>query len=113
MEYNEEITASLYELFSNSEKMYGDALENYWFYESEICPCCNKNKIDPLAMGNKLALSLNGYMYRDLNTLIAYLLCSRCIVELLRKDKRSKVLYKKIEEALKQAYSEHLKSKSS
>lgn len=113
MEYNEEITAALYELFSNAEKMYGDALENYWFYESEICPCCNKNKIDLLAMGNNFALSLNGYMYRDLNTLIAYLLCSRCIVELFRKDKRSKVLYKEIEKALKQAYSEHLKSKSS
>jgi hypothetical protein len=113
LEDNNEITAALYELFSNAEKMYGDALENYWFYESEICPCCNKNKIDPLAMGHELALSLNGYMYRDLNTLIAYLLCSRCIVELLRKDKRSKVLYKKIEAALKKEYSEHLKSKSS
>jgi hypothetical protein len=101
LEYNEEITAALYELFSNAEKKYGDALENHRFYESDICPCCIKNKIDPLTMGNKLALSLNGYIYRDLNTLIACLLCGNCIVELLRKDKRSK---KNIQETGRKLY---------
>ena len=113
MEDNTDITGAVYELFTNAEKMYGDAIKNYWFYESETCPCCGKIKIDTLNMVEKLALSLSAFMYRDMSTLIAYLLCSHCIAELLRKSKRYKIMYKDLEETLKNAYTEHLKSTSS
>jgi DNA-directed RNA polymerase subunit M/transcription elongation factor TFIIS len=66
LEDNNEITAALYELFSNAEKMYGDALENYWFYESEICPCCNKNKIDPKKIAFLRPDELNPAKYKQI-----------------------------------------------
>lgn len=112
MEHNE-IDQAVIALFKSAEEMYGEAMERFWFYEDEICPCCKKRSIDSIKMGKDLALSLNAFMYRDLNTLIAYFLCSYCVTDLLRADKAQKKKYHTLEENLKSAYHDYLKSEAS
>ena len=112
MEQNN-IDNAIIELFKKADEMYGDAIESFWFYEGESCPCCKKRKIDSLSMGKNLALSLNAFMYRELNTLIGYLLCNRCITDLLGKGDRQKNMYYSLEQNLKNAYHEYLKSQAS
>jgi len=103
----------LVELFAKSKEMYGDAIENFWFYDGDNCPCCNKRKIDAVKMGKDLALSLNAFMYRDMNTLIGYLLCSYCVTDLFGNEVKQKSMYKYLEQNLKDAYHDHLKSSAS
>ena len=103
----------LFELLSKGNEMYGDAVEKIWFYDGELCPSCNKRKIDALIMGEESALSLNAFMYRDLNTLIGYFLCSYCVTNLFGKGDKQKILYDQLEENLKTAYHDHLKSQAS
>ena len=112
MDNEESLVSAIYQLFDQAKSMYGDIIENYWFYESEICPGCG-SEIDTLKFGEEDAVSLNAYMYRDLNTLIAYLLCSNCVTEIFRKSKKSKTIYPKIEENLKNSYLEFVKKSSS
>ena len=52
-------------------------------------------------------------MYRDMNTLIAYLLCSNCASEIFKKRNKSKTIYPEIEESLKSSYLEFVKKSSS
>ena len=112
MEDNPEIVEALYQLFDNAKNQYGDAIENYWFNDSENCPACGKN-IDAMQLGHKSALSLNAFIYRDMNTLIAYLLCGKCAKEIFRKSKQSKSIYKNLEENLKLNYTEFIKHSAS
>lgn len=112
MENNSEIVETLYQLFDNAKNQYGDAIENYWFNDSEVCPACSK-KIDVFKFGEKSALSLNAFIYRDMNTLIAYLLCGRCAKEIIRKGKNAKSIYKDLEENLKLNYTEFIKHSAS
>lgn len=90
--------------FYKAQELYGDDAESFWMYEGEICPCCNKRKIDGINTGKDFLLSLNAYFYKDMNVLIAYLLCSVCIADLMNAGKGQKKLYKKIEGRLKKAY---------
>ena len=101
------------EFFLKAKSIYGNAFETFWFYESDICPCCTKRRIDPLNMGKDLAMSLNAFMYRDLQVLIGYLLCSKCVSNLFGNEKLQKKLYQKIEQNLKQAYHKHLETLAS
>lgn len=101
------------EFFSKTREMYGDAVEKIWFYDGETCPCCNKRKIDALNMGKESALSLNAFMYHDLNTLIGYFLCSRCVTDLLGNTAKQKSMYANLEQNLKDGYHDHLKSSAS
>lgn len=103
----------LFELLGKANEMYGDAVEMIWFYDGDLCPSCNKRKIDAVVMGKKSALSVNGFMYYDMNTLIGYFLCSYCVTNLFAKGDKQKDLYHNLEENLKAAYHEHLKSQSS
>lgn len=112
MEDDIRVVSAVYELFDNAKRMYGDSIENYWFNDSEICPACGK-KIDIFKFGKETAISLNGYMYRDMNALIAYLLCGRCATEIFRKSKKSKSIYKNLEENLQKTYTEFMKSSAS
>lgn len=112
MEENSKIIEAVFQLFDNAKRQYGDTIENYWFNDSKLCPACNK-KIDIFRFGEKSAISLNGFIYRDLNTLIAYFLCSRCAKEIFRKSKQSKIIYPKLEENLKKAYTEFIKGSAS
>jgi hypothetical protein len=92
--------------------MYGDKVETFWFYESETCACCNKRKIDKVNTGTDSALlSLNSFMYHNMNVLILYFLCSRCITDLpvIGKQKQ-KNMYNSIEQNLKYAYHKYLES---
>lgn len=107
------IEAALFELLSRTNEMNGDAVEKIWFYDGELCPSCNKRKIDAVVMGEESALSLNAFMYRDLNTLIGYFLCSYCVTNLFGKGDKQKILYDKLEENLKTAYHEHIKTQAS
>lgn len=107
------IEAALLELLKKSNEMYGDAVEKIWFYEGDICPFCQKRKIDSLKIGQDLTLSLNAFMYHDMSTLIGYFLCSQCITDLLGSTVNQKKLYEKLEQNLIAAYHEHLKSRSS
>ncbi|MEO8233281.1 MAG: hypothetical protein ABI638_13435 [Ignavibacteriota bacterium] len=112
MEDNSEIVEALYQLFDNAKNQYGDAIENYWFNDSEDCPACSK-RIDAFKFGEKSALSLNAFIYRDMNTLIAYLLCGKCAKEIFRKSKQSKSIYKILEDNLKLNYTEFIKHSAS
>lgn len=103
----------LLELLSRSDEIYGEAVEKIWFYEGELCPCCLKRKIDTLVIGKDPAFSLNAFIYRDMKTLIGYFLCSYCVTNLFAKDKEQNDLYKNLEENLKNAYLNHLKSQAS
>jgi len=103
----------LFELLGKANEMYGDAVEKIWFYDGVICPFCNKREIDALKMGKESALSLNAYMYHELNTLIGYFLCSRCITDLLGSTVQQKSNYEKLEQNLKIAYHDHLKLSAS
>lgn len=95
-------------LFLNALDRYGDAIEKFWIYESEVCPCCNTSQIDSLEIEGENKVSVNSYIYRDLNVLIAYFLCSKCITKLLKKGKKAVQEYAEIEETLKKAYCESL-----
>jgi hypothetical protein len=112
MEDNPEIISAVYQLFDNAKNLYGDAIENYWFNDSENCPACGK-VIDIFQFGAQSAVSLNAFIYRDMNTLIAYLLCGKCAKELLRKSKNSKSIYKNLEENLKNSYTKFVKQSAS
>ncbi len=112
MEENSNIIEAVYQLFDNAKKQYGDAIENYWFNDSETCPACTK-KIDTFQFGKKSAISLNAFIYRDMNTLIAYFLCSRCAKEIFKKSKQSKMIYTNLEENLKNAYTGFIKHSAS
>ena len=103
----------LFELLSKGNEMYGDAVEKIWFYDGKICPFCNKREIDALKMGEESALSLNAYMYHQMNTLIGYFLCSRCITDLLGRTVQQKSNYEKLEQNLKNVYHDHLKLSAS
>jgi hypothetical protein len=112
MEKNK-IEAALFELLKNANERYGDEVEHIWFYDGDICPCCNKRNIDALNMGSESALSLNAYMYHELKTLIGYFLCSQCITDLLVSTVQQKSKYEKLEQKLKDVYHDHLKSSAS
>jgi len=112
MNSDSDITQAVMRLFETAQNQFGDSIENFWFHESENCPACNRH-IDTIKMGDKLAISLNAYIYRDLNTLIAYLLCERCAKEILRKSKLSKSIYKDLEENLKNSYTDFIKQSAS
>lgn len=103
----------LFELLSKADEMYGDAVEKIWFYDDDLCPGCRKRKIDAVVMGKDSALSLNAFIYRELNTLIGYFLCSYCVTNIFAKGEKQKDLYHNLEENLKNAYHEHLKSEAS
>jgi ssDNA-binding Zn-finger/Zn-ribbon topoisomerase 1 len=105
-------THAVMQLFEAAQAQYGDAIESHWFYESENCPACNK-QIDTLQLGEKTALSINAYIYRDTNTLIAYILCGRCAKEIIRKSKLSKKIYKDLEQKLKDSYTKFIKQSAS
>jgi hypothetical protein len=100
-------------LFFKALNLYGDAIEKFWIYEDKICPCCKIRKIDPFEREGGPAMSLNSFMFRDMNVLIAYFLCGKCINLLLKKGKKGVKEYNSIEETLKVAYCDSLKSEAS
>jgi hypothetical protein len=103
----------LLELLSRADEIYGEAVEKIWFYDGDLCPSCMKRKIDALVIGKDPALSLNAFIYRDLNTLIGYFLCSHCATDVFAKGEKHKELYHNLEENLKTAYHIYLKSQAS
>jgi hypothetical protein len=102
------VKEALDSLFFNALNSYGDVIEKFWIYESEICPCCNTRKIDTPERKNSQSMSLNSFMYRDMNVLIAYFLCSKCIFTLIKKGQKGIKEYKSIEETSKKAYCDSL-----
>lgn len=99
--------------FYKTKELYGDAVDSFWMYEKEICPCCSKRKIDRFKLGDELLVSLNAYCYRDMRVLIGYLLCGTCITELVHEGKQQKKLYQQLENKLKKEYLNDIKSTSS
>jgi hypothetical protein len=110
---NKNIEDALFELLTHAKENYGDKVEKIWFYDGELCPLCNKHKIDVLVMGKEAALSLNAFMYHDMRTMIGYFLCSSCITDLLGASVQQKNMYNRLEENLKNAYQDHIKSLAS
>lgn len=100
-------------LLSNAQEMYGDAWDNFWMCEEEICPCCKKRKVEAFKSGEEFLVSLNSYIYRDFRVLIGYLLCGQCIADLFKPGARQKIMYSRIEDNLKKAYLDGLKSSAS
>jgi hypothetical protein len=114
MEDDITIIEAMHQLFSHAQEMYGDAVESFWFHESEVCPCCKKNKINNLNSGKDSLMSLNSFIYRDMNVLIIYFLCIPCVTRLpVTKGQKQKDLYDSIEQNLKDAYHKYLESLAS
>lgn len=112
MEPDNQLIAAMYELLDKAREMFGDKVESFWFNDTENCPGCIKRKIQ-LIGGDKdsLLLSLNSFMYHDMNVMIIYLLCGRCLVNLTSSQgKKQKELYKSLEDNLKKAYHDYLSS---
>lgn len=101
------------ELLNKADEIYGEKVDKIWFYDGKICPFCNKREIDALKMGEESALSLNAYMYHEMNTLIGYFFYRRCITDLLGNTVQQKSNYEKLEQNLKNAYRDHLKLSAS
>ncbi len=106
------LIAAMYELLDRAREMFGDKVKSFWFNDTDNCPNCLKQKIQ-LTDGGKdsLQLSLNSFIYHDMNVMIIYLLCGRCLVNLTTsRGKKQKELYKSLEDHLKKAYHDYLSS---
>jgi len=103
----------LSQMFQQAKAQFGDAIQAYWFNDSEACPSCGR-KVDSMKIKGQDALSLNAFIYRERGVLIGYLLCGRCARKLFRDAKRNPnrqtSLHAAIEANLIKAYKRYLRS---
>ena len=113
MNVNESVEAILEQMFLQARSQFGDAIQSYWFYDSDVCPGCGR-EIDTLKIKGRNALSINAFIYRERRVLIGYFLCSRCATEVFRAAKinpwQQTPLHATIEANLIKAYHLHLQS---
>ena len=92
MNVDEFTQQTMAQMFAQARAQFGDAVKSFWFNDSEICPGCGR-KVDYMKLKGKNALSVNGFMYRQREVLIGYVLCSRCAKKIFREAKRNRSLY--------------------
>ncbi|MDO8683921.1 MAG: hypothetical protein Q7N50_10625 [Armatimonadota bacterium] len=99
------------EIISMMKAQFGNAVKAYWFYDADLCPCCQSRPIGEKAFDNKKSLSINAFMYRERGAMIAYLLCGQCAEEIIAQSpKEPTSKHKTIEENLVSAYLKYLNS---
>jgi len=92
-----------------NRERYHWSFRTYWLYEGEWCPCCGRRKVEMWATGRQSPLSLNTFLYNEMDVLIGYLLCSVCAMDLLETSKkRQTLMHQQIERCLRAAYHQHL-----
>ncbi len=113
MDVNEQIDATLTQLFIQAHSQFGDAIKGFWFDDSEACPGCGR-EIDLMKYKGKEAMSLNAFIYRKRGMLIGYFLCGRCANQIFRDAERNPMQQTSrhtiIEKNLIKAYQKYLNS---
>lgn len=90
---------------------FGKAVKSIWVYDGELCPCCRMWEIDFVDHNGEKALSINAYMYRERDVLIAYLLCGRCAGRVIAESLDGPTeMHAAIERNLADAYNRYLNS---
>ena len=101
-------------LFTQAQAQFGDAVQSFWFYDSDLCPGCLARPIDAMKIKGKDALSLNAFIYRPRGILIGYFLCQRCATYIFDEAQKNPYtqtpLHTDIEQHLIAAYHKHLAS---
>ena len=96
-------------ILDTMKAQFGSAAKHYWVHAEMICPGCGK-PIEEFMVNNKRSMSVNGFMYREKEVLIAYFLCGECAKEILAQshkyEKTSRHLL--IEQTLTEAYNRYL-----
>jgi hypothetical protein len=106
-----EITDLLEQLYRQAQMQFGSAVKSRWFHDGDGCPGCGR-KIGVTKFKGKDTLSLNAFIFREHEVLIAYLLCGRCAKHIFRQADVNPLiktdLHAEIEKNLKQAFLRHL-----
>lgn len=105
-------TADLLEqIFRQAQMQFGPAVKSRWLYDGDGCPGCGR-EINETKFKGRRALSLNAFIYREHEVLIAYMLCGRCANKILKESEKNPYsttpLHLEIEKNLKQAFLKHL-----
>ena len=109
---NKEINDPLELLFRQAQMQFGSAIKSRWFYDGDGCPGCGR-EIDAVKIKEERAMSLNAFIFRAHGVLIAYLLCGKCVREVIRLSDENSYggqtpLHAEIEKNLKKAFVKHL-----
>ena len=109
MASSEQLSAAMERMLSLCQAQYGKSIKTYWFYETDLCPCCAKRQIEVFKYKDADALSLNAFTYREPGVLIGYALCGICAADLRRTSKeRQAHMHERIEQHLIEAYHKHM-----
>lgn len=105
-----EIEDLLDALFRQAQIQLGTAVRGRWMHDGDDCPGCGK-EITATRYMKKDALSLNAYIYREHNVLIAYMLCGKCATHIITQSEiapfRKLPIHDTIEKNLKAAFLRH------
>ena len=103
--------SSAEEILAMMRAQFGNAAKAYWFYDGDLCPCCQSRPVGEIMYNNRTAVSINAFMYRERGVLIAYLLCGECANEIMTKQpKEPTSMHKAIENTLVSAYLTYVNS---
>lgn len=113
-EVREYIAAQFDKMVALYRQQYGHLFTATWWYESEWCPCCQRQRVGVWTdRSGQPNLSLNGFMYTERRVLIGYLLCRSCVEALVRAGpQRYAELHRQIEACLIGAYEQAAKAGS-
>lgn len=107
----EELLQTLYRI---AKAQFGDAIQSFWFYDSEFCPACNVRPIGAVKINGKDAVAINSFIYRPRRVLIGYFLCGECAAYIHAEAKKNPYketpLHAEIERNLIAGYHKHLQS---
>ena len=96
-------------ILDTMKAQFGSAVKQYWVHAEMVCPGCGK-PIDEFIVNNQRAVSVNGFMYREKEVLIAYFLCEACAKEIFAQSHKYEktTRHELIEQTLKEAYQRYL-----
>jgi hypothetical protein len=73
--------------YTQAKAQFGDAVQDYWFYDSDLCPACTQRSGGAIKYKGRDALSLNAFIYWEKGILIGYFLCEICAGKIFRAAK--------------------------
>jgi hypothetical protein len=74
----------LFVMYQRAKAQFGNAIQSFWFHDSDICPCCNLRPVGEIRYKGEKAVSLNTFIYRQRGVLIGYFLCETCAKQILK-----------------------------
>lgn len=103
--------SSAEDILNMMRAQFGNAAKAYWFYDEDLCPCCLTNPVGEMMYDTKKAVSINAFIYRERDVLIAYLLCGECANTIMKlSPKEPTNMHKAIEINLASAYLRYVNS---